>query len=309
MQENKLTGYKLGGHGAILLTNLLFGINLPAMKIVLHPTLGADWQVISAARIVGAATCFWLLSLFIPYERVEKKDYIKLFLAGLLAVAINQSFTAMGVSLTTPLNTSLVTTLGPIFTLILSAIFLKEPITTKKAFGVAIGLSGAVWLMTLAAQPLMASELPNQDHIRGFLFNLGSSLTYSFYLTIFKPLVDKYKPVTLMKWFFLFSSLVILPFYGKYFIGLEVSGFSPDFYIAISYVVFLGTFAPYLLIPVAQKRIRPTIISMYAYTQPFITALVSISLGQDTWNWWRVPAITLIFLGVYIVTQSKSKSF
>lgn len=309
MGHQTLTRYKLGGHGAILLANIFFGINLPAMKIVLHPTLGANWQSISALRMAGAAICFWLLSLFIPYERIDKKDYIKLFIAGLLTVAINQSFTAMGVSLTTPLNTSLVTTMGPIITLILSAIFLREPITTKKALGVAIGLSGAVWLVTLAVQPELATDLLGQDHLKGFLFNLGSSLTYSFYLTFFKPLVDQYKPVTLMKWFFLFSTLATLPFFYKELSATDFSGFGNDFYYAITYVIIFGTFVPYLLIPIAQKRIRPTLISMYAYTQPFITAVVSIALGQDTWNWWRVPAVMLIFMGVYIVTQSKSKSF
>ncbi|MDO5017163.1 MAG: DMT family transporter [Porphyromonas sp.] len=309
IKEGTLTKERILGHIAILSANVLFGINLPSMKLVLDPTAGVAWQVAAAARFLGPTILFWLVGLFLPGEPIAKGDHLKLFLAGLFAVGINQSFTAIGVSYTTPFNTSLVTTVGPILTLILSAIFLKEPITTKKSIGVAVGLAGVVWLLMMAITPeATAEELQHQNHFLGLLLNLGSSLTYSTYLTLFKPLVDKYTPVTLMKWLFLSSTIVFLPIYWSDIAATDFTRYDSRFYGSLFYIVVLGSFLPFLLIPVAQKKLRPTVISMYAYTQPFVTAVISIFLGLDRWNWWRVPAIFLIFLGVFIVTQSKSRA-
>lgn len=300
---------KVLGHLAILSANILFGVNLPSMKLVLSPTEGVAWQVAAAARFLGPTILFWLVSLFLPRERVERADRLKLFLAGLFAVGINQSFTALGVSYTTPFNTSLVTTVGPIITLILSAIFLREPVTTKKGIGVAVGLSGVVWLLMLAATPsVTADTIAHQNHLLGLLLNLGSSLTYSTYLTLFKPLVDKYSPVTLMKHLFLASTVVFLPIYSPEILATDFTQYDQAFFMSLFYIVVPGSFVPFLLIPMAQRRLRPTVISMYAYIQPFVTAIISISLGLDKWSWWRVPAIVLIFLGVFIVTQSKSRA-
>lgn len=309
VKKGTFTKERILGHVAILSANILFGVNLPFMKLVLDPTQGVPWQVAAVGRFLGPTILFWLLSLFLPREPIKKGDLLKLFIAGLFAVGINQSFTAVGVSYTTPFNTSLVTTVGPILTLILSAIFLKEPITTKKSIGVAVGLAGVVWLLMLAATPEASPEnLEHQNHFLGLLLNLGSSLTYSTYLTLFKPLVDKYSPVTLMKWLFLSSAVVFLPIYWNQLVATDFTKFDFRFYGAFFYIVVLGSFLPFLLIPVAQRKLRPTVISMYAYIQPFVTAVISISMGLDTWNWWRVPAILLIFVGVYIVTQSKSRA-
>ncbi|MBR8730294.1 hypothetical protein IX332_001635 [Porphyromonas levii] len=309
IKKGTLTKERLLGHLAILSANVLFGVNLPSMKLVLDPTNGVVWQVAAVARFLGPTILFWALSLFLPREPIERGERFKLFLAGLFAVGINQSFTAVGVSYTTPFNTSLVTTVGPILTLVLSALFLREPITTKKSIGVAVGLSGVVWLLMLAATPQAApANLGHHNHFLGLLLNLGSSLTYSTYLTLFKPLADKYSPVTLMKWLFLSSTIVFLPIYWKDVAATDFSKFDGYFYSALFYIVVLGSFLPFLLIPVAQRKLRPTVISMYAYIQPFVTAVISISLGLDRWSWWRVPAILLIFLGVFIVTQSKSRA-
>lgn len=309
IKKGTLTKDRLLGHLAILSANVLFGVNLPSLKLVLDPANGVVWQVAAVARFLGPTILFWSVSLFLPRETIKKGDLLKLFFAGLFAVGINQSFTAVGVSYTTPFNTALVTTVGPILTLILSALFLKEPITTKKSIGVAVGLSGVVWLLMLAATPqATTANLATQDHLLGLLLNLGSSLTYSTYLTLFKPLVDKYSPVTLMKWLFLSSTIVFLPIYWNEVSTTDFTQFDSNFYGALFYIVVPGSFLPFLLIPVAQRKLRPTVISMYAYIQPFVTAVVSISLGLDKWSWWRVPAILLIFLGVFIVTQSKSRA-
>ncbi|MFA6876567.1 MAG: DMT family transporter, partial [Parabacteroides sp.] len=76
---------------------------------------------------------------------------------------------------------------------------------------------------------------------------------------------------------------------------------------AIFFVLFGATFLPYLLIPMAQKRIRPTTISMYNYLQTIIAAFLAIAVGQDSFSFYKVIATVFVFVGVYLVTQSKSR--
>ncbi len=75
----------------------------------------------------------------------------------------------------------------------------------------------------------------------------------------------------------------------------------------IAYIILAATFLTYLLIPVAQVRIRPTTLSMYNYLQPIVTTLVAVYMGMGTFGWQKALAAGLIFAGVYVVTQSKSR--
>ena len=58
----------------------------------------------------------------------------------------------------------------------------------------------------------------------------------------------------------------------------------------------------------AQKLLRPTVVSMYNYMQPIVATIAAIIMGIGSFGWQKGLAIALVFLGVYIVTQSKSKA-
>lgn len=75
----------------------------------------------------------------------------------------------------------------------------------------------------------------------------------------------------------------------------------------IAFVLIGATFIPYMLIPVSLKRIRPTTVSMYIYLQPFVASLLAVLIGQDRFTVWKILSAALVFVGVYLVTQSKSR--
>jgi drug/metabolite transporter (DMT)-like permease len=206
-----------------------------------------------------------------------------------------------GLARTSPIDASVIVTTGPIMTMILAAFFLKEPITWKKAIGVLIGASGALLLIFTGTKTEQ-----HQTNMGGNLLCLLSTLSFAFYLTAFKKIVLKYSPVTLMKWMFLFASVYSLPFCWKDVAAVHYSVIPPDIVLQLLYVVALATFFAYLLIPVGQKLLRPTIISMYNYMQPVISSLAAVAIGMDRFGWVKGSATALIFLGVYIVTTSKS---
>lgn len=289
----------LRGHIAIFVANLIFGVNVPLAKTVVGEG-GIPWQVASLIRIVVAAVLFWGVSLFIRREKVRGRDLGLLFLASLFAISLNQPPFLMGLSRTTPFNASMLSNTLPIVTLILSTIFLREPLSWKKIMGVVLGIVGAVLLVMRPGEHLSVGSI-------GDVLVFSSLVTYSIYITVFKGVVSRYSPVTVMKWFFLFSTLTTAPFLLPSFEGVDWSAFGESFYLRLAYLSVFATFLAYLLIPIAQKNIRPTIISMYSYVNPIVAGAITLAAGMDSLTLGKVIAVSLIFVGVYLVSVSRSR--
>ena len=289
------------GHAALLVAYIIFGLNTPIAKNVLEHAEVCSPFALTFYRIAGAAVLFWMLSLFTKKESVPIRDLLMLFGASFFGVFFNQMTFISGLSHTSPIDASVIVTTAPIMTMILAAFFLKEPITWKKAIGVVIGASGALLL-------ILTGNRTEQHHtsINGSILCLLSTLSFSIYLAAFKKVILKYTPVTLMKWMFLFATACSLPFCWNDIISVHYTGIPADIYLQIIYVVALATFFAYLLIPIGQKFLRPTIVSMYNYIQPIVSSLVAVSLGMDRFGWVKGGATALVFLGVYVVTTSKS---
>ncbi|MCL2651635.1 MAG: DMT family transporter [Candidatus Azobacteroides sp.] len=289
------------GHASLLVAYIIFGLNTPIAKNVLAHGEFFSAMAVTFYRIGGAAVLFWILSSFVKKESVPPRDLLLLFLASFFCISINQMAFIVGLSLTSPIDASVIVTTSPIMTMILAAFFLKEPITWKKAIGVLIGASGALLL-------IFTRNIANPHHsnITGNILCLLSTLCFAIYLAAFKKTIVKYSPVTLMKWMFLFAAICILPFCWKDITTVNYVAIPTNIYLQLIYVVAFATFFAYLLIPIGQKFLRPTIVSMYNYIQPVVTSLVAVALGMDRFGWVKGSAAALVFLGVYIVTKSKS---
>ena len=291
---------KAKGHIAILSANIIFGLNMPISRGLIPDILSP--YVLTFFRMAGAMCLFWLLSLFTKREKVPLKDIGLLFGAGMFGILINQMIFLVGLSKSSPIDSSMVLTLLPVFSMCLAALFLKEPITLKKVAGVVIGAMGALLLITHNSGGQIGS-----GSITGTLLVMCSSLSYAFYLSVFKNLIGRYSPITTMKFMFLFASIVALPFCWQPLATTNYAELSSFTYLQIGYVVGCATFFSYLLIPIGQKALRPTTLSMYNYLQPIVASLLAIGMGLDRFSMEKVASGLLIFVGVFLVTRSKSR--
>ena len=290
------------GHIAILIVNIIFGLNIPIAKEVLG-TGGIDPLALTYFRVIGATLVFWFASIFIKSEKLTKKDYLLLFLCSIFGVSLNQTSFIVGLNTTSPIDASLIITLTPIITMLISAAYLKEPITSKKFIGVLIGCLGAVVL-------ILNSRYFNTGGSRSWLGNmlcLLSCISYASYLVFFRDFIKTKHPVTLMKWMFLFSIIILTPITAPAAVAVDFSSIPPAIFFRILYIVLLATSLPYLLLPIGQKTLRPTTLTMYNYIQPILAAIVAIVVGQDIFGWDKAISAVLVFIGVYIVTKSKSR--
>lgn len=254
-------------------------------------------------RISGAAVLFWLVSFFFPSEKVERSDWFRIIACAFFGMTLNMLMFFKGLSLSTPINSSVVITLVPVLLLIMSAVFLKEKITWRKSIGIGLGLIGALMLILFGMKT--QTNAPNIP--MGNILFIINATSYSIYLIIVKPLVSKYSSITLMKWFFLFAFIINIPIGINEFVAVEWSQLPLDTIWKLSFVVIGTTFFTYLFNVYALKQLKPSTIGAFIYLQPVLATSFAIFMGADTLTTLRIGAAALIFLGVFLSTR-KSKA-
>ncbi len=193
-------------HGALFLVACICASNYVLAKFA-TPQYIMPFGLV-AIRADGATLLFWVFHSFSIKEKVKKKsDYLRFMYCGFFRVTINQFFFFNGVSLTSPINASIIITSTPIVVLIVSSILLKEKITWLKVVSIILGMTGAVGVITISSKTNMA-----QGDAWGDLFVLVNAVSYGSYLVLVKPLMAEYKTLTIVKWVFTFGFLGILPF-------------------------------------------------------------------------------------------------
>ena len=185
-----------------------------------------------------------------------------------------------------------------------AAIVLKEPITLKKAGGVALSFVGVIFLILNTVR--IGGSGVTETKPLGIIFMICNCFVWACYLGIFKPLIAKYSVVTFMKWMFLFSALVSIPLDFNELIHLDMASMPSKYLLELGYIIVFSTFTAYFLIPVGQKTLRPTVISLYGYLQPIIATVMSIIMGMDHLTWQKVLAAALVFTGVVLVNKSRA---
>ena len=297
---------KLKGHSSMLGANVMWGLMSPVAKFVMVG--GAVTPlVVTDLRITGAMVLFWIASFFQKPERVAPKDLLKLLGASLLAIVLNQGCFIFGVGLTSPVDASIITTSMPLLAMVLAAIYLKEPITGKKVLGIAVGATGAL-LLILGSHQVSEAKAAGNHYIWGDLLVLLAQFSYALYFVLFKNFVNKYSLITIMKWMFTYAFICALPFSYNDLLHTEWKSLQNTEIGALVFIVVGSTFISYVLIVIGQKNIRPTVAGMYNFVKPLVASIVAVCWGMDTFNFVKIISVALIFGGVYLVTNSRSKA-
>ncbi|MDY3782912.1 MAG: DMT family transporter [Candidatus Cryptobacteroides sp.] len=292
---------KLLGHLSTAAAYSIFGLNIVFCKDIAN-THCVEPIVLFTLRSGGAALLFFLISVFLPMEKIERSDFVKIAGASVIGLFIPQVTFLVAISMATSIDTAIMSTLGPIFTMIFAFIFLGEPVTLRKAGGVALSFAGVIFLILNSVHLGGASS----STPLGIVLLLVNCLSFSLYLGLFRPVISKYSVVNFMKWSFLISAVLSLPFSMKGLLNTDFAAIPPKVCFEIGYLILCATCMAYFLIPFGQKRLRPTLVSMYTYLQPIIAAVVSISTGIDTLGWQKILATVLIISGVVLVSKSRA---
>ena len=292
----------LKGHLATAAAYVIFGLNIVFCKDIALCGMVSP-IVLFSLRAIGASALFWAISLVRPREKVRKEDFLPIAGAAFIGLFVPQLAFLGACTLTSALDMSILSTLSPIFTMFIAAIVVKEPITLKKAGGVAVSFAG---VLLLILNCVVRDNGISQSSPAGICLMLVNALSFAAYLGIFRPLISRYSVITFMKWMFLFALAMSLPFSARGLLSTQYLAIPPKVMLEIGFLIFFATFVAYFLIPIGQKHIRPTLVSMYSYLQPMIAACIAIAGGMDSLSWQKILAAALVVGGVVAVSRSRS---
>lgn len=287
---------------AALGATTIYGLNHTIAKVVMPHFVGPFAFIL--LRVVGATLLFWLVSPWMPKEKIDRKDYFRIFVASFFGMCLNMLMFFKGLQLSTPINSGVIVTMTPIIILILSSIFLKEVLNLSKVLGILLGFAGAI-ILILYGNTTLISNAPNVP-LGNFLM-LCNATFFGIYLVMVKPLTQKYHTVTIMKWMFLIGIFLTLPVTYNEFSMIAWESLPFDAIWRIAYVIVGTTFLAYFLNVFALKTLPATTIGVFTYLQPIIAIFFALATGNDQLDWVKISACLLVFTGVYLVSKKVTK--
>tara|TARA_R110000868_G_scaffold343120_3_gene604154 strand:+ start:19081 stop:19974 length:894 start_codon:yes stop_codon:yes gene_type:complete len=282
---------------AALGATTIYGINHTIAKGVM-PTYVKPFGFIFL-RLFGASLLFWVISFFGPKEKLEHRDWGRLFVCAFFGMGINMLSFFKGLDLSTPINSAVLITITPILVVILSALFIKEKITIRRGIGVFLGLIGALALILFGAEIRQdATNIP-----LGNLLFIVNATSYGLYLILVKKLLENYHPFTLMKWMFGIGLIITLPITYSEFTEIQWVQLPMEAIGAIAFVIIGTTFLTYLFNVFALTQLKASTVGVFMYLQPLIGILFAIAAGKDNLTLIKLLAIVLVLMGVYLVSK------
>ena len=289
---------KTKAHLGLILANLVWAMNYPFYKMIM-PQYMSPYALATLA--VSIAAILALLSFFfVPVERVQRKgDIVKFIGAAVLMGVAKKLFLMVGIQHTSPIDASIIATLGPILVLVISVFFLIDRFTPMKIVGMVIGLAGAlVVILSNSGTPAATAKLGGDAIV--FLGIVSSS----FSMVWLKDLIMRYKPITLLRWMYPLAALMLLPFGLSSVTHTDFAAIPPPIWWVTAYAVLLPSFGPNYLLIFSLHYFKPTISSVYFYLQPVIASGLSVALGMDKLSWDRGLASIAVFVGVLLVVNA-----
>ena len=280
----------------------IYGLNHTVAKVVMPEYVGAFGFIF--IRTAGATLLFWMLSLFLPKEKIKREDYFRLFLAALMGMCINMLSFFKGLELSTPVNSGIFATTNPIIILLLSYVFLGEKIGMRKFLGITMGFAGALMLVLYGTQN--TSNAPNV--LMGNVLFMTNSVFFSGFIIVVKPLSEKYNVVTIMKWLFLIGFVLTFPVTVREYNEVDWPNMPLDVLCRVAFVVLGTTFSTYLLNLYALRNLQASTVGAFAYAQPIIAISYAVYTGNDALDGIKAVACLVIMLGVYLVSKKPIKA-
>lgn len=286
---------------AAFVATSIFGINHTLAKGLMPEYVQPFGFIV--IRVLGAGILFWIVSLFVKTEKIKREHWPRLVLSAVFGMVLNMLFFFKGLSLSTPINSSVIVTITPILVFILSAVLIREKITILKGSGALIGLFGGLTLILFGVQQKIGA--PNIPLGNALL--LINALSYGMFLIVAKPLTRTYHPITLMRWLFLTAIIINLPVGWSEFREVDWVNMPFSALWRIGFVVLGTTFTTYLLNIFALKHLSASTIGVFTYLQPVIAIAFAIISGADELNFIKVLAAILVFLGVFMVSKNPAR--
>jgi drug/metabolite transporter (DMT)-like permease len=279
-------------HAALVLAQAGFALFPILGKLVLDTIPPLPF---AAFRAVGAA------ALLEAYRRaqgepeaIRRADVPRLVLYGLLGVSFNQVLFILGLSMTSAINTTVLTATIPVFTLAIAVLLRRERLTARGGLGIALAGAGAFALLNAQRFTWGSASF------RGDLLLLANCTSYSLYLVLSRPVLAHYRVATFTAAVFRYGAILIVLLALPDLRRFEPRAVTASAWACLAGVVLLCTVVPYLLNSWALARTHASRVAFYVFLQPLISTILAILVLGEALTAKTVWAASLILAGLAV---------
>lgn len=291
----------LEGNACILAAAIFWGANVAITKALIPEWMSA--YGVTCVRLIGGCVLFWLASLFVKCNPIEKGDWLHIVLGGVVGLFSFIFLFVTSLRFGSAIDISIIMTLPPMFVILINVVFRGARPKPLEYVGVVVSFIGAA-IVILAGS---AASGGGPDYLLGDFLAIISTICYAFYLIILEKPTPHYKPVNLLRWVFLFAAIPAL-LLVKTMPGERIfHEFSVAPWLEISFILFFPTFIAYFLVQPAIKYIGSELVSLYQYTLPIFAALTALLMGLEEIVTSQVVAMVVIVAGMVMTNIGKKR--
>lgn len=300
LSDDERTGNFLIGNACILLASIFWGVNVSVTKALIPEWMSADGIVV--VRLIGGCILFWIASMFVKCDRIARRDWLQLVLGGAVGLFAFIFLFVTSLKYGNPIDISIIMTLPPVFVILIGVIFQHRRPSAAEYVGVVVSFAGAV-LVILSGGTGKAGS----NNLLGDLLAVASTVCYALYLVLLEGPSKRYRPVTMLRWVFLFAAVpaaVLLPGFVKepIFSATEATP-----WVEIGFILFCPTFIAYFLVQPAIKNIGSELVSLYQYLLPVFATISAVLMGLGKLHWVQVVAMVVIVGGMVLTDLGKRR--
>lgn len=188
-------------HGLLLIVMLFWGFNVSALKVLVE---NFDPIMLTSVRIFTAGITVLIIAYFMGFFRFPtKKELLIVIYIGIFNVILHHILLALGLVRTSGVNAGLLLGIGPLLTMMLSIILLKDRVTRLRVTGFILGFIG-IAITTVAGSGGLTSVSIGD----GLIFI--SMLSQAFSFILITRLNPDFDPRLLTGYMLVFGSFFIL---------------------------------------------------------------------------------------------------
>lgn len=290
----------IAGNAFMLLAAIFWGTNVTITKALIPQWMSPDGIIV--VRLIGGCFLFWIASLFVKTQKIQRQDWMSLVLGGAIGLFAFIFLFITSLKFANPIDVSIIMTLPPMFVILIGVIFRGRRPKLLEYIGVLISFAGAA-VVILGGSTGKAGS----DNLLGLLLAVASTICYAFYLVIVEKPSHTYKPVTMLRWVFLFAAIpavFLIP-------GMQNEGIlhTTDAipWLEIIFILVGPTFLAYFLVQPAIKSIGAEMVSLYQYILPVFAALSAVAMHMDKLKLIQILAMIIIVAGMVLTNIGKRK--
>lgn len=280
---------------ALVLIQILFGINYVVSRVILHSFPPMVWASIRV--IIAAAMMLFMAQLLKPQSRPKLTINVlkPLIIFTLLGTIINQTAFLKGLEYTSPTNSAIINTLIPVFTLLFVTLRGLEPLTISRVLGFFLAFGGVLIMRKI-------EDFSWGDKtLHGDLLTILNCLSYGLFLSYSREFLKQHDRLWITAYMFLFGSVGITLIALPDWLQFQSQDISLSLFGAMAFSIIGGTLITYFLNNWTLAYTNSSSVAIFIYLQPIVAASLAWLWFGQTVTLRTFIASLIILLGVLLV--------